>query len=195
MENLSPNSMRPDWYRCTNSVQKVTGLIREQRIDDADLLSIALATSVHQQEICNVNCPTSVNKYSDDADIISASCGQKVSKQLFSDDHPMENEWRNEYSEPVDEEVSVPTIDKSQLKIQLKTTIATAIDYQLVSILNNGSYEELVQLRGIGPIRASRIMSERISKSFSTTRDLESIGMKSKEIQKFINDNVKYLLL
>ena len=89
----------------------------------------------------------------------------------------------------------MPTIDKSQLKIQLKTTIATAIDYQLVSILNNGSYEELVQLRGIGPIRASRIMSERISKSFSITRDLESIGMKSKEIQKFINDNVKYLLL
>ena len=121
MENLSPNSMRPDWYRHANSVQKVTGLIREQRIDDADLLSIALATSVQKLEKCNINnCPRSVNKYSDDADIISASCGQEVTKQLFSDDHPMEEEYCNsaqEYNEPVDEEVSVPVIDKNKLKI------------------------------------------------------------------------------
>ena len=201
MENLSPNSMPSDWYRHSNSVQKVTGLIREQRINDADILTIALATSVQKPQ-SNTLCPRSVNKYSDDADIISASCGnlpEDVNRQLFQVDHPMEEEYSPPVAEevfdlPVEDDVAVPVIDKNKLKIQLKTSVATAIDYQFISILNKGSYEELIQLRGIGPVRANRIIEERQNTPFSSTHDLENVGMKSKEIQKFISDNVQYLL-
>lgn len=71
-----------------------------------------------------------------------------------------------------------------------RTKIREMMTSHILQILNEGSYTELRQLRGIGEIRAMKIFTQRNAGIvFEHLHDLEAIGMNDKNIERFIAAN------
>lgn len=65
----------------------------------------------------------------------------------------------------------------------------------LLNIINNGNYDELTSLKGIAKVRAMKIFTKRnAGYVFDCMEDLECIGMNNKNIEKFVIDNLGYML-
>ena len=83
---------------------------------------------------------------------------------------------------------------------QLQTKTVSALEYQLLDRLNKGDEEELLLLKKVGNVRASRILDLRDQCSgdpnacFESLDQLEDIGMKPKEIKTFLKQNATFLL-
>mmetsp|Transcript_22087 Transcript_22087/g.32187 ORF Transcript_22087/g.32187 Transcript_22087/m.32187 type:complete len:272 (+) Transcript_22087:19-834(+) len=80
--------------------------------------------------------------------------------------------------------------------LQQKTV--AALEYQLFDRLNNGDYDELLELNMIGPARAKYILEVRSEHEsdapfFTSLEQLEEIGMKPKQWQGFLKKNVLFL--
>jgi hypothetical protein len=74
-------------------------------------------------------------------------------------------------------------------KLSLSSLRALMLDH-LLSILNGGSYEELLSLKGIGQVRTMKIFTRRnAGKAFDCLDDLERIGMNAKNIERFVIAN------
>jgi DNA uptake protein ComE-like DNA-binding protein len=79
-------------------------------------------------------------------------------------------------------------------KPSLSSLRAMMLDH-LLSVLNSGSYDELLSLKGIGKVRTMRIFTRRnAGKLFDCLDDLERIGMNAKNIERFVIANCGYLV-
>lgn len=65
----------------------------------------------------------------------------------------------------------------------------------LLNIINNGNYEELTSLKGIAKVRAMKIFTKRnAGYVFDCMEDLDCIGMNNKNIEKFVIENLGFML-
>lgn len=78
--------------------------------------------------------------------------------------------------------------------VQKRAVKNNLMDY-LLYILNEGTYEQLTALKGIGKIRAMKIFTERnAGHPFEHIDDLENIDMNEKAIQRFIQQNLGMMM-
>eukprot|EP00968_Pinguiococcus_pyrenoidosus_P009075 scaffold699_cov231-Pinguiococcus_pyrenoidosus.AAC.13 len=70
----------------------------------------------------------------------------------------------------------------------------TACSLQILDVINSGSEEELLQLHGVGPIRAEAILEARKTTYFETVDDLAEVGVPKWLAQRIERDNVKRLI-
>lgn len=99
-------------------------------------------------------------------------------------------------------------VKRARILQQLQSRTLSALEYQLLDRLNKGDKEELLQLKQIGPVRASGILELREQHEevvscgegddtgayFQTLEQLEDLFMKPKEIQSFLKQNATFLL-
>jgi DNA uptake protein ComE-like DNA-binding protein len=82
-----------------------------------------------------------------------------------------------------------------QLNSLTTMELKSALNAHLLNILNNGSYEDLVALEGIGKVRAMKIFTKRNAGfMFESVDDLEHIGLNQKNISKFVKQNFGSML-
>mmetsp|Transcript_34167 Transcript_34167/g.107711 ORF Transcript_34167/g.107711 Transcript_34167/m.107711 type:complete len:257 (-) Transcript_34167:1031-1801(-) len=65
---------------------------------------------------------------------------------------------------------------------------------QVMNVINTGTKEELMELRGIGPVRADGILAERKAEPFADMLDLDRIGVPGWQAKRIEDDNVRRLI-
>ena len=92
-----------------------------------------------------------------------------------------------EHDYQLQDEVHTTTPTNQHNNVELKQLLTS----HLLNILNNGTFEDLTALQGIGKVRAMKIFTKRNSGIvFESLEDLEHIDMNSKNIQRFATQNL-----
>jgi DNA uptake protein ComE-like DNA-binding protein len=90
---------------------------------------------------------------------------------------------------------SSATVITTQNAIVHKRALKNNLMDYLLFILNEGTYEQLTALKGIGKVRAMKIFTERnAGNAFEHIDDLENIDMNEKAIQKFVQQNLGMMM-
>lgn len=73
-------------------------------------------------------------------------------------------------------------------------TVKLEAEKYILHLLNHGTYDDLLKLRGIGQTRAMKMMTARnAGRYFTSLQELEEIDMNSSAIKRFRRDNLGYL--
>jgi len=159
MENSSPNT---PFYKIDSKIHELSIGIKDKKVTDADILSLSLSESARKPKLTSrvfteIKAHPLVEKVlfqDNEADNIAHApieveieVAQNVEIEKSEDFTDMLLHNNDDYSDDDDnnnEENGVRAmIDKDFLRLQLKEKVASAIEYQLFSILKNGTYEEV----------------------------------------------------
>jgi len=184
-ENMSPNKRLYD-----------EGSLQFIGRSNADILDYALTLSSKKTKHDNNND----NNDHNDNDCNNNNIISNLDNDYNNIDN-IDNEYNNDNNTDSnanagnDHMMEIAKLDKKQLHSMLKDKVANALEFELIDLLNKGSYDELIQLRGIGKKFAQNILDLRDeSFKFESLSQIEEIGIPKSKIGDFINKNLGIIL-
>lgn len=109
---------------------------------------------------------------------------------VASQDVPLEDDGAY-YDEEANDFDDNTSFDGAENADNLKKSLIA----HFLRVLNTASYDELLKLRGIGKVRAMRLLTERnAGYMYNDISELEDVGMNKKQIQKFLRDNAASIM-
>ena len=163
---------------------------------NADILDYALTLSSKKKQKVNRNYNDMTTTYEHNNDM------NTYDNDVNNDEHNNDDIDMNTNNDNLELDNNEDTHNQSPIKVDkaaihhlLLDKAAKVLEFELIDILNNGTLEQLLELKGIGKKIGQNILDLREdSFKFNSLSQIEEIGIPKSKIGDFINKNLGIVL-